>query len=934
MRINAIKNAAGAMRYFKSALATQDYYTKDEEVKGRWAGILAERMGIEGEVTHEQFERIVNNQNPATGEKLTPRNIKNRRIGYDFTFNAVKSVSIAYAITGDPEILKAHQMAVEEAMAEVERNMQTQAGQGKEKHYEQTGNLLYAAFDHFTSRPVEKHREEKTLISDPHLHTHAVVANCTFYQPKNRYQAIEVGVIKKEAAYYESIYHAAFVRGLKEAGYTINKTGNRYEIAGIGREIIEKFSGRTLEINQLAKDKNILDAKARNNLGARTRKDKSKGMREAELKSEWISRLSPQELHSIRNAKGKSEKTGKGKTEGGVLHPQIFDRISRFLDLSLDHHLERKSVASEKQIIARVINAGMGEYSHRQVKEVLDGREDILATIRGSSRLITTRAMVEAEKELLGFAVGSRGKFPALHAGYIIKNEILNKAQKEAVMHTLSSPDGVILLGGDAGTGKTTLLMEIRGGIESCGKSLFAFAPSADASRGVLRDKGFESATTIQELLKNQKLQEKTANQIILVDEAAMVSTRDMLAIFNIAKKQNSRVILAGDYKQHHSVEAGDAMRMLENKTSLPIKRVREVVRQNKNPELKNIVSLLAKGQHEKAFRALDKNGHILQIKDQDKRDQAIAQDYLKTIASGKTALLVCPTHNEGQRVTNRIREVLKDKGLIDAKEVKFETQKNLSLTRAEKQDARSFAPGMLVQFHKRIRGFRHGTSYEVVGLNDQGRVLIKAPRAKSPSPLPFEAHDSYQVYERTMTSIAKGDLLRINANGKTLEGKNINNGQVLKVNGFDRDGNIMTSPGRTVPKDYGNLGFGYFRTSHSSQGKDAQVLLLSQGSESFTASNQKQFYVSVSRGAEQVRIYTDDKKELAQAILKPDERMDAMDIAKEQVWKNDLRRRAYQEVQDRIHQQNTISHHANRQIKPDRNPQKQMENRGKDMER
>src|SRR5690606_24734518 len=129
-----------------------------------------------------------------------------------------------------------------------------------------------------------------------------------------------------------------------------------------------------------------------------------------------------------------------------------------------------------------------------------------------------------------------------------------------------------------------------------------------------LKEKGFENATTIKALLESTRLQEQTKDQVILIDEAAMVGTNTIKKLFQISQKQNARVILSGDYKQHQAVEAGDAQRYLEHKGKIPIKRVKEIVRQKDNQDLKKVVQLLANGKHDSAFRLLDKNGRIYEI--------------------------------------------------------------------------------------------------------------------------------------------------------------------------------------------------------------------------------------------------------------------------------------------------------------------------------
>ena len=108
------------------------------------------------------------------------------------------------------------------------------------------------------------------------------------------------------------------------------------------------------------------------------------------------------------------------------------------------------------------------------------------------------------------------------------------------------------------------MMRTTRDAIESeSGPHVFAFAPSSQASRGVLAKEGFKDAETLAMLLKNEKLQEKTKGQILWVDEAGLVSSKDMRQLMDIAKRNGNRVILSGDYTQHSSVEAGDAFRLL-----------------------------------------------------------------------------------------------------------------------------------------------------------------------------------------------------------------------------------------------------------------------------------------------------------------------------------------------------------------------------------
>ena len=98
-------------------------------------------------------------------------------------------------------------------------------------------------------------------------------------------------------------------------------------------------------------------------------------------------------------------------------------------------------------------------------------------------------------------------------------------------------------------------------------------------------------------------------------------------------------------------------------------------------------------------------------------------------------------------------------------------------------------------------------------------------------------------------------------------------------MDGFDRMGNIKLSNGSLISKEYGHFALGYVMTSHSSQGKTVDKVIISQGNESMRASSMEQFYVSVSRGRKSVAIYTDDKQDLLQAVSQSNERKSAREL-------------------------------------------------------
>jgi hypothetical protein len=82
------------------------------------------------------------------------------------------------------------------------------------------------------------------------------------------------------------------------------------------------------------------------------------------------------------------------------------------------------------------------------------------------------------------------------------------------------------------------------------------------------------------------------------------------------------------------------------------------------------------------------------------------------------------------------------------------------------------------------------------------------------------------------------------------------------------------------IPKEYGNVTHGYCVTSYNSQSKSVDRVFVAEGCESFRAADRQQFYVSTSRFKEALTIYTDDKRQLMDAVSRSSERPSAMDLA------------------------------------------------------
>lgn len=883
LRIIESKSAGGAKKYFDEGLSREgDYYLgTEQEIPGRWGGRAAEMLGLSGQVNRESFHALIDNRHPATGEQLTARNAEGRRCGYDFTFNANKSVSAVYELTGDDAILSAFRVAVRETMEEIEADMQTRVRKGKQDVDRRTGNLVYGEFIHRTTRPPKS-----TGLPEPHLHAHCYVLNMTFDDKESRWKAGQFGGIKRDAPYYEAAFHARLAGNLAGLGYGIERHAKGWEIAGVPKSVLDKFSNRTAEIEAEAKAKGITSAKAKDQLGAKTRSRKRKDVGMEALREEWAGRLTQDEWAALNGAAGGGSGASAFALRASVDRPEISDRQA--MDYALAHGFERHSVVTEREVMALALRHGVGSVTVEGVRREAS-RSDVIAREMEGRKHVTTRAVLAEEKAMIETVKRGRGKCAPLGKRSFVfdPGARLNNEQKEAVNHVLRSRDAVTGISGGAGVGKTTLMREAVRGIEEGGKQVFTFAPTADASRGVLRSEGFENANTVAALLSSAQLQEQIKGQVVWIDEAGLLGAKTTAQVFKLAEEKSARVVLSGDMGQHRAVERGDALRLLESKAGLKMARVREIQRQKGT--YKQAVAAISRGDLAQGFERLDAMGAVVEMAD-DQRYKALAGEYAQALKTGKTVLAVAPTHAEGGRVTDAVRAELRateggkgKKPLLDLSERLYRRLENLQLTEAQRGDARQYQPGLVVQFTQKAKGFENGERAGVVGVAGNAVEVVNS-RGRNVT-LPLDQAARFQVYRESQIALAVGEKVRITQNGFSVpnegkgKGHRLNNGALYQVAGFTKAGDIRLNNDWVVRRDYGHLAYGYCTTSHASQGKTVDRVLIAQSAASFRAASREQFYVSVSRGREAVRIFTDDRQALREAVADSSARMSATEL-------------------------------------------------------
>ena len=478
------KNLADAKRYFDEHLAQNDYYAVGEIRPGQWIGIGAERLGLKEKVTRELFCALCENQHPETGGRLTQRQQKEgqRRVFYDFTCSAPKSVSVLAVTLDDQRLIEAHEEAARLAFGELESFAASRVRKLGNQENRTTGNLVAAAFVHDSSRAL-----------DPQLHTHFTVFNATFDDSERCWKALQARAMYDAIRYGTAVYRNELARRVQQIGYSISPAKHGFEIEGVNDEILKRFSKRSQERDVVAKAmEERLGRKLSNNEIShavhQSRVKKVKGISTREVRELQLSQLSNNERQSLQKLCWSA-------------HPSSQRRIAlaedQALNYAVEHVFERKSVVPEHELLNVALSHHLGEVNLSQLKAAVRDSEGLIKTDRGFS----TRQILATELALIQAVNAGCDSVAPLHPGYQ-PADWLGEDQRRAVYHVLRTGDRITGLRGLAGSGKTTTLRELVTACKEAGIEPLFSAPTA-AATDVLKKEGF-AAVTLQSLLSSR----------------------------------------------------------------------------------------------------------------------------------------------------------------------------------------------------------------------------------------------------------------------------------------------------------------------------------------------------------------------------------------------------------------------------------------------
>jgi conjugative relaxase-like TrwC/TraI family protein len=885
--VSALTNSAQASSYYEA----DDYYAGDGLSPSEWQGKGAEALGLSSDVDRDQFRDLLDGK-VADQQLGTTRDGKlEHRPGWDVTLSAPKSVSIMAEVAGDRRLIAAHGAAVKTALAHVERHMAaTRVRDGGAVNRQATGNLVIASFQHGTSR-----------AQDPQLHTHNVILNATKGED-GTWRSLEPRAIYQLQKQIGAIYRQELALKVRELGYEIEiGKDSMFEIKGVSGDVLAAFSTRSAEIEAALGERGTSRdeaSAAEKQIAALDTRQAKVAADPATLVADWRDTASKAgfdaeaRLVMVREAEARAA----NPTHRADIAAQA-TMADRAVAHAADKLGERQSVFSAAALQEEAGRIGLGKVSYAQIGEARAAATKQGQLIdrthidrRGAEFAgFTTRTNVETEAKMLRIEAEGRGALMPIASPLAAAKAVAsvsaqseragfgwNADQRAATEQLLTSRNRITALQGYAGTAKTTtVLATFAREAEARGVPVIALAPTASAAMVLGEALGRRSDTVARHLLSPERPHQGQPAAWI-VDEASLLSARDTARLFDLAEKQNARVILVGDVKQLGSVEAGAAFAQLQG-AGMETAKLGEIVRQT-NTATKDAVLASIEGDARKALAALDRGGgRIVENADRAERFAAIAERYAGLDKASRARTLVIEPSREGRdTLTTDIRNSLTRSGALTGPAVTMQSLANKGLTRAEARDPVSYDKGDVVRFTRDYadKGVARGEAYRVEGIDPTKSVITLksedghevdwrlrqwgAGRSQAFAPQPLE--------------LKAGDSIRFTSNDREAGRINGGRGEVIVVDEQTRTATIQTAPGKieTLSLDAArdrHIAHAYVETAFAAQGRTADHVIVHADSKATNLIDQKSFYVGISRAKESVAIFTNDRGKLISAI-------------------------------------------------------------------
>ncbi|AVX05952.1 multifunctional conjugation protein TraI (plasmid) [Maritalea myrionectae] len=889
MSRQTVSSGAASSGYYKA----EGYYIEgSEEAKAaaQWFGKEAKALGLEGQIDDNIFTKMLEGQTYEKGPdglvegRDMSKGVKNRRYGEDLTFSAPKSVSIAALVFGDDRLVEAHDQAVKAAISYVEENLiQTRRKINGKIEVENGGKIIAALVRHDTSRAL-----------DPQLHTHAVIPNMLKNAAGN-YTALQNDLILRSQKLVSEIYRNELAQRASDIGYTVERVGSEklIELKEVPKELQNHYSSRQKEIDQALEEKNLpSNPRTRQAAALATRAAKQKDLDRMELRELWHSQARDYGMSQtqIDEWAANQQQRSKAYVPAQTRNDIVSDNAREAVEKAVAHISERKTVYSKSEVLEQTMRFSKRNLTAKQAEGAvrLAQSSGILfdAKDRKSSEpLLTDNQSILTEKKidyllrstsrssLLPTKLGDRNLESALQQK--LRKTPMSLGQQEGAILSLSGKDQFVGVQGHAGVGKTFMMKYITKEADNVGFYVHGLAPShaaVDQMTGAVK-----SAETVSAFLmrRGPKADIDPKKTILLVDESSMLSNNQMVSLLELAKaKTFARVVFVGDTKQLDSVEAGSPFHLMQQR-GMRTAIVGDIIRQ-RNDTLRDAVYHSIKGEVTEALEKI--NNKIIETSD-------IAQDAASRFLSlneddRKKAGITTPSNKVRAQINEYVRDGLRVEGKLGDRDFSINGLNNLHLSRTELSEPLSYRDGDIVIAHQNIKqeGIAANKIYEVFSkaMDGSTRQQLFLKDRKSGQEIPFHPEKnnkigtSISLFEREERAFAIGDEIKFKIQDKASE---IKNGDSGTIQSFREDGAVIRMSDGTIKEistqsiAASGMDYSYAVTTHGMQGETVdRIIVAMTANEHLT--DQKAFYVGISRAKDEAILVTDNAERLSQQLL------------------------------------------------------------------
>ncbi|WP_292326901.1 Ti-type conjugative transfer relaxase TraA, partial [Mesorhizobium sp.] len=396
-------------------------------------------------------------------------------------------------------------------------------------------------------------------------------------------------------------------------------------------------------------------------------------------------------------------------------------RIIADPSVALDAITHQQSTFTRKDIAKFAHRHSDGIEQFNEVARAISNAPDLIELGkdgRGEDRF-TTRQMIETEQRLHraaermageeSHAVNDRHREAALaHARQ--RSLVLTGEQNDALDH-ITDGHGLGVVVGFAGTGKSAMLGVARQAWGAAGYEVRGSALSGIAAENLESGSGIPSRTIAS--MEHSWAQGRdllTARDVLVIDEAGMVGTRQLERVLSHAADAGAKVVLVGDPQQLQAIEAGAAFRSIhERYGGVEIGQVR---RQREDWQ-RDATRDLATGRIAAAIGAYDAQGMVHQAVTRDKARSALVErwDRDRQAEPEVSRIILTHTNDEVRALNQAARERMRAAGDL-SDEVHVDVERG----------ARNFASGDRVMFLRNERGLgvKNGTLGAIEAVSDQ----------------------------------------------------------------------------------------------------------------------------------------------------------------------------------------------------------------------